>query len=320
MAIFVADKGVLLVKSEGANYGVDAAPVAADFIIAQDIKVDLAGIELKRDALLPVEGKMPSEMYEGAAKISFKTHLFATATPSNSHPLEPLFTAASMPEGAVSGVNQYLLTVASDGATGSVTIYFYHGGRLYKLLGMCGSLKATCKVGELIELEWNFDGHWTVAGISDTAFPSLSGATMPGSPVRFAGATFSVNDLLLTVANCTIDFGQKVVGRKDPAGTNGIGRYWVESIGPKASIDPQAEALATHNPWTDASTKVVGDLVLDVVVATVHHKISVTSLQLMWPKPGERDGLQTYAIEGVARATDEETTFTAFVQFDITGG
>jgi hypothetical protein len=170
------------------------------------------------------------------------------------------------------------------------------------------------KVGELFEMEWEFSGNWALAGISDTAFPSLSGMPTLGAPLRFAGAVFTFDGAALKIANCKIDFGQKVVGRKDPAAVNGIGRWWVESIEPKASLDPQADALATYNPWQKAVEKDLGTLIMRVTAGSVIHKFQVTNMQPSWPKPGERDGLQAYAIDATARASAEDVGYSALFE------
>jgi hypothetical protein len=313
MAIFEADKAVLLAKIEG-TYNQDPGPAAANLIVAHDIKVDPTGVELKRDALLSVEGKLPSEMYEGPVKITFKTHLFAVAAPGSAIVLGPLFKGVSMAETLGSGYSRYTLALASDGNTASLTFYFYHGGRLYKATGCCGGLKVDAKVGELFEMEWEFSGNWALAGISDTAFPSLSGMPTLGAPLRFAGAVFTFDGAALKIANCKIDFGQKVVGRKDPAAVNGIGRWWVESIEPKASLDPQADALETYNPWQKAVEKDLGTLIMRVTAGSVIHKFQVTNMQPSWPKPGERDGLQAYAIDATARASAEDVGYSALFE------
>jgi hypothetical protein len=272
-----------------------------------------------------VEGKLPSEMYEGPVKVSFKTHLFAAAAPVGSHALAALFAAASMAESAITGGKKYTLAVAADGATPSVCFYFYHGGRFYKALGCCGSLKVNAKAGELFELEWEFTGRWAATDVTDTAFPSLASMPTIGAPVRFVSATMTMTRVpdgvsypatVMAAANSVVDFGQKVIGVKDPAAVDGVARYWVESFETKASIDPQTAALADFNPFTAAGWKHMWQLDVDVVVATVHHHIIVTYMQLLWPKPGERDGLQTYALEAVGRAADEAAGYVASIQFN----
>ena len=328
MAIFKADKAVLLAMLEE-EYGADPLPEAANLIIAHDIKVDPAGIEAKRDALLSVEGKLPSEMYEGPVKVSFKTHLFCAISYFAAHVLSPLLQAASFVEEVdiESECVNYTLTKAADGATPSVCFYFYHGGRFCKALGCCGSLKVNAKAGELVELEWEFTGRWAATDVADEAFPSLTGKPTVAHPLRFVGASeFTLGGIAMAVANCVIDFGQKVVGRKDPAAVDGIARYWVESFEPKTSIDPQAAALSAYNPFAVAKAKTLGTLTMVVrgiylERQTSHphdHLFSITNLQTSWPKPGERDGLQTYALEATARAADPATPYVAL--FKISNG
>lgn len=313
--LYQSDKGILLVKAES-SYGVDASPTGANLILAEDIKFEPQGKTEERKSLIPVEGKLASKSIGQELKLAFKTELRIPDTHGNAPDIAPLLEAASLTEAIVGNVS-YTASIIENLATPSVTIYFYNDGRLHKLVGgIVSSLKLSGKVQEKAMLEWEVRGIWADSHTSNASNPSLSSKPSLDPPAIFRGESVSFAGKALTIENATIDFGINAIARKDAAAASGIQRFAVASIVPKVTLDPEIEPTATWDPYALWLANTLGALVLTFHTANGLARFTIGKAEIQLPKEGSRDSIQTWGLDLIARAEDENTGISAILQYE----
>jgi hypothetical protein len=317
MAVYQADRAVLLIKAETV-YATDPTPAAANLVYAEDIKCDLQGQEFPSKSAMGVQGKLASEIVEGPAKFTFKTKIRPPKSVGTAATVNALLGAAGFVE-TTSTNKIYTLTRATEGDTASCTIYYYKGGRFYKVTGCCGSVKITGKAGEPGYYEWDFMGFWSADTVADVAIPSLIGHTTLLAEGFLKGADCVVLGAhTMAVETVAIDFGIKVAKRSSANALTGVLRYWVQDYETKASIDPEVLALATFNPWTVVTGKTLQTLTTRFYDSGGNYvKVEITQMAIAeFPKEdGEREGLMTDQLSLVARAADADTPYTVVITY-----
>lgn len=200
----------------------------------------------------------------------------------------------------------------------SVTIGVFEDG-IYKVLaGAVGNFKIVCPAGEIAMIEWEFKGVWqavTDAAIIAPTYPTYV-------PLRFGNGTITYQAANLIVENVTIDAGNEIILREDPATTAGFISGLIVSRRPMISVNPEAALVAAN-----AASDVFGDWVGHTegafscaidgptgVVTNGNITIAAPKAQITNVQESDRNGLLVHDLEmhcnKNAATADQELTVT----------
>lgn len=260
----------LLAKSEGASYGVDAAPsnvtdgVRLSRRLWSNIQIDYQW-ENRRDdvssgSIIPAKPALPR-----GRKVKVEVFWEVKGAGSDAVPeAAPLYIASGLPETDGSSVFDY--GPVTSGTKGSATLWCYAGGVLFKVVGCRGHFRWPIVVGEVAV------HHFTMFGtmIAEPATTSLASITYD-SPEPIAGVNTALaiegwspewlsGELDLT----GVDPEVMISGNVGPASwTDGIASFDFGSINPMFRISARKVALATYDPYA-------------VIKARTSHTLSMT--------------------------------------------
>ena len=291
-------KAVILAKTE-VTYGTDPTPVAAtDAILTSKPTFKAIGAKRERDVVLPYYGKLPSINVGEGLQLSFSVELRgAGALPDTPPRIGALIRACNFIETTdstpASENTIYAPNSAEDGE--GVTLYFYIDGVLHKALGCVGTFKISAKVNEIAKIDFEFTGLYAGTHASDTAFPTPTFGDAAIPPI-FRSASFSLHSYSAIIDTLDIDIANAIAKRTDANSATGIYRYFISGRDIKGGCDPEAVALATHNPWTlwDASTSGA----LSVTIGETSQNRCIITMPSIVPDTieyGEREGIVTHA-------------------------
>lgn len=291
-----ANKHLILAKIESV-YGTDPTPaVASNAIITRGMpQFEPVAQQRSREVSLGYFGELAPINVGEAWKISFSTELKGSGSAGTASRYGCLFRACNMTEAISAGVS-VSYTPNSTFLGESVTLYFYRGLVLHKMVGCVGNWKTTLKAGEIMVVDWEFTGLYAgPSDASDVAFPSPTHESV--SPAIWDDANVVINSIdTLVLEEMMLDLGNVVSKRPDANSTyKGVGRYFISNRMSKGSMNPEVEALSTFNPWSlfDATTLFnletkptgsAGNIV----------EIVVTGANLEAPKYGERENINAY--------------------------
>jgi len=283
----LTNKAVMLIKQE-TTYGVDAVPtVANDLTVVSNPNVELQGKTLEKKVVMPTSGKLPGVNIEEGVKITFTADLVIT---ESGFPLTKMFEACNMVSTVLGG--EQTLKPKTQLLGKSLTIYYYKDTLLHKAIGCVGSAKIKAKVGEIITVEFEYQGM--NAGISDVTFPS--NVVIPDyTPVVCRDAVVSLGGTQVIAESFNLDLGNAINKRVDRSKDTGIAGYFILSREIKGDFDPEITSSAVLNSWKNSETKAVELTVTATVgVAVVQFKVILPKTTYEIPKLADREGIATY--------------------------
>ena len=180
----------------------------------------------------------------------------------------------------------------------SATIGIHQNGIFKKLAGAVGTFKIVCPAGKVAMIEWEFTGVWQA--VTDT---TIIAPTYPtDTPIRFASATVTYDSVVQVVENVTIDAGNEVIMREDPATAGGFISGLIVSRKPMITTNPEATLVATDDPFGDwlAASEAVFSCGLDGPTGLVTNGtivISAPKAQIINVQEGDRNKLLINEIE-----------------------
>jgi hypothetical protein len=240
------DRYAALIKIED-EYGVDAVPVpATDAILTDEPKISVLGRTLKRASSKLTMGNIPGLNIGEGLKLTFNSEVKGSGTAGTPPRHGALHRACNMTESivAVTSVTYKPNSAAGNvDAAESVTIYFYYGGLLFKLLGARGNMTVNLTAKEYGKFGWEFTGIY--GGPVDSSIPVCTFDT--AVPPRFINAAFTFDSYAAVINALSLDLGNKVAARIDANAPTGIVEYAVMDRAPKGKIDPEIAALATKD-------------------------------------------------------------------------
>lgn len=174
----------------------------------------------------------------------------------------------------------------------TLTLGLYENGMLKRLRGAVGNLVIKGDTGLPVMLEWTFTGVWV--GATDVTILAPTYPTR--SPIRVANGTISIGSWAPCFSNITLDTGNVIMPRSciTPTDGSGIHAYMISDRLPTATLDPEANLVATSNAdvygdWLGGEEDTFSLVVKDAqdTITFAGPKFQRTNVQ-----EGDRQGLQ----------------------------
>lgn len=291
--MFQADKSLITAKIES-PYGTDPTPAVAteSLIVKGEPAFEVLGSSRSREVAMPFFGRLKGVNVGDGLKIAFTTelkHSGVAATPSR---YGPLFRACNMTE-TINGNVIYVLNSTLGGD--SITIWFYIGGVLHKINGARGTFKLNMKAGEICTVDWEFTGLYA-DNAADIAQPAATHETI--APIICNQLGFTYSSWGGVIEELMLDIGNVVSLQKDVnAANNGVGQYFISNRESKGSMNPEAVALGTLNPWDIWDQTTAANIALDITASAGNDfGITVTGANIEIPKYGNRENVLTWEL------------------------
>lgn len=239
----------ILAKLE-TSYRTDPTPTAgANAIAVIDMTITEQSPPVERQAQVGNLSNLPSLLGERFVDITFKVEMLGSGTAGTAPRSGALLLACAMDETIVSNTSVTYDPISTS--LSSITIWAYIGGRVHKVTGCVGSVKAVCEAGQFMIYEFNFQGYRS-ANPSVASIPSLTldvttaicknGTLSWDSRTTLVGKTFEW-DMVNTIAK-----------RPDLSDANAIAGFQVTDRKPTFSFDPETQIETSYDFRGDALT------------------------------------------------------------------
>lgn len=289
--MFQADKSLILAKIESV-YGTDPTPAEATeaLIVKGEPSYEVLGSSRSREVAMPTFGRLKGVNVGDGLKISFVTELKHSGTANTASRYGPLFRACNMTQAIDSTV---IYTPNSTMLGESITIYFYRGGVLHKLVGCRGTFQLNMTAGEICTVSWEFTGLYA-DNAADVAQPAATHEAI--APVICDELAFTYDGWSAVIEALTLDIGNTVSPQKSAnAANSGIASYFISNRESKGSFNPEAVALATKNIWDIWGQTTAANIALDITASAGNDfAIAVTGANIEIPKHGARENALTW--------------------------
>lgn len=247
---------VLLAKIE-TTYGTDSAPVAANAILAKNVRLmPMEGNDLDRELEMPWDGNSGTIPIDLHTKISFEIELEPSGTAGTAPGWGTLLRMSSCAQTIAAGTSVTYNKISSGRESG--TIYLYIGGTLHALRGSRGNCVLEVNAQGIPYLKFEFTGLWTKPSASTAPTPDLTAFKDPVVATTANTPTFTIAGSSFVLRSFKLDFGNKV----EPSFL--IGSESVEITGAQDSIEARvrAQPLASFDPYQKAIDQAKDALVL----------------------------------------------------------
>jgi hypothetical protein len=300
---------VILVKIEPTP-GSDASPLASANAVQvmTNAVISPQGEEVARDnvrATMSPDGHITTGLYN---TIPLDVELKGSGTAGAAPDFGPLLRACGFSEDVTADTSvAYSPVTLTPSSQESVTIYFYEDGVLHKMVGCRGSVSLSASVNGIATLSFSMSGMWVDPG--DVALPDAVLSEIVPPVVEDLGLT--VGGYTPSVNSLSFDVGNTVSQRKDVNAEGGIAGFFISARTTSGSIDPEAVALGTFNPWSlwkdgtrAALAATIGSVAGNICALTA------PAIQYKAPSYSEREGLRTYDLPFSCTGDDDELTLT----------
>lgn len=248
--VLLKRKAVLLAKLEG-TYGVDSTPAAADdALLTIDIDPSRTFTPIERNVQISSMTRKQSVGAERYTTINFQTELYGSGAAATAPRLGALFQACAMSETVTSPTDVTYAPTSSS--LKSCTIYVYLDGLRHIVTGCVGSFKITCTAGSPAMIDWTFMGIYSAKTDTALASPTFE-STVDNIPICVS-AGLQYNSTSLVVNEATIDMQNQIAKRPSINSSTAIAGFQITDRKPTATIDPEAELVATIDFETDVLT------------------------------------------------------------------
>ncbi len=207
----------------------------------------------------------------------------------------------------------------------TLTIALYEDGLKKSLAGAVGNFKIVCPAGGIAMIEWEFQGVWQA--VTDTAIIAPTYPT--DTPLRFGSGVITYQAAALVVDNVTLDAGNQIILREDPATASGYVSGLIVDRKPTITCSPEAALVAA-----DAASDVFGDWVghtegafsckIDGPTGAVSNgdiTFSAPKAQITNVQEGDRNGLLVHELELACNkngaTADQEVSITFTDKADV---
>ena len=209
-------KAIMAIKVEAVS-GTPETLAAADAFRASDISIDddvkmAARSGVKESSLSPLGDVAGPKI----GKISFKIELKGSGAAGTAPEYGECLKAAGMSETIVAVTS---VTYKPSDQASTYTLAVYEDGVKYFIAGACGTVKFSCKHGEIMVAEFEMTGLYQEPLLAAMlASTSLDTTT----PKPFIGATATTwNAIAMIIADAEFDLANTVTMRPDVSKTNG---------------------------------------------------------------------------------------------------
>jgi len=298
---------LLLAKIE-TTYGVDASPAAVNAMLIKDVELTpLEAETIDRELVKPFLGASETITSGAHVSLSFKVEHQGSGTVATPPAYSELLRACGLAEVITAAVSVEYLP-ASDNFE-SVSLYFYMGDNLHKLIGARGNVKASLEKG-IPYLEFNFIGLWADPSKILAPTPDWSAFKKPTPTGKGVTSGFSLLGFAAKPYKVSVDVGQEVKYIET------LTTETIELSDRKSSGSVSIEAPDTdiHNYFLDAKNDVLGSLSIQHgQSAGLICKIDCPRVQIASPKYADNDGTTALDMDLVlipTAAGNDEIKFT----------
>lgn len=212
MAIYEREMTLLL--NTEASYGVMPALVAADAILASDVRImPMEGEDLSRNLELPAmgaQGTLPVNLH---AKISFKVELTPSGTAGAAPIVGKLLRACGCAEVVTNGVSVAYNPVTNGHE--SVAVHLWYSGTRYAVTGARGDATIRVNASGIPVLEVELTGLFTQPTDAARVTASVASqlANVPVVATTANTPTFTLNGVACVMRSFSLKMGNKVEPR-----------------------------------------------------------------------------------------------------------
>lgn len=292
-AIQLFERRTLLLKIESV-YGTDPTPTeAANAMVTMEGSCKLLADKLDRKLDRDYFGSDPFVLVGKRAEIEFDFDLLGHATPGTAAPCAPILRACGMAETLVPATSATYKPVSSGFAAG--TIYFFHSGLLFKVVGSRGTISVDFSVKQWPKAKARFIGLIAAATPTEVA-PGAVTVTAFQTPPAVETETFSLT-VGGTALNATAFMLEQSNELQIYEGSEAR-EVSIKERMPNGTFTIFQEVLATFNPWTLANNHTLNDIA--VVVNGGAGKIvtiNVDRAQFEYPEVTDSDGAAAWAVK-----------------------
>lgn len=304
-------RSIVLIGLES-SYGIEPSSVNIPIITVGDPNFELVTNVKERNVTTKSFGTVaPTVNYKGA-KLSFKTELKGAGSSSATPPVfAPILIAAGMTETIepLEDGGSCSYTCSDIMETASLTVYYYHGATIHKMVGCVANIKMDFAAGDIMYMDVELQGLVPEDNIiADTSIPNVTYSTV--KPYVYRDSSFNFGSITdLKISKLSIDMGNEIAERPDPSSTYGINRYYIKNRNIKISFDPEKELLSKFNPYALHINQTETNIVTVINEGSEGNEIGIyaKNVTIDAPKHGERDGIITYEIAGVCRIKPDVT-------------
>lgn len=284
-------KMALLHKIEAA-YGTDAAPAAADAIIATNVNITpIEAEEVSRDLLLPYMGQQGVTLEGQHAKIEFDVEIAGAGAAGTVPRYGSLLRVAGMAEVVDPGVSVTYQIVEDDTESGS--LYFVSDKVQHVMLGCRSTWTASWAPKAIPRFRFSMIGMLgTITDIGAMPAVTMAGWTTPAT-VSKATTTMSLHGWPSVAESLSVDFGNVLT----PQFLIGDEEMMIGDRSCSGTAVVRATSLAEVNWFDRALQRTRGALTL------VHGteagnivELNAAAVEIGKPTQGERDGLVNYSL------------------------
>lgn len=239
----------ILVKTES-TYRTDPTPTAATNAMAvSDFQLTEQEPPAQRPAQVGNLSRLPSILGERSIEMSFKIENLGSGVAGTAPRLGALLRACGFGETVLSSTS-----VTYEPITDSIescTIWAYIGGRLHKITGCRGTVKAVCEAGQFMSFEFNMMGYRSAAPTVAT-IPTL---TLDSTTAVCKGGTLSYNSkTTLTAKTFMFDMANTVSKVMDLSDANALFSFEITDRNPSAEFDPVTQVETSYDFRADVLT------------------------------------------------------------------
>lgn len=253
----------LQAKSEGASYGVDAAPTTTDAVriarrLGSQIELDYEWENLRdevaNNSIIPTDPALPRGR-RAKVTIDWEVKGAGSDVPPEA---APLYIGCGLPE--VDGVSMFDYGPLTSGTKGSATLYCYAHGLLIKVVGARGHPTWPLVVGEVAVHRFVMFGM-VVTDPTTASVPANSYDT--NEPIAGVNTALTIGAWTPAWISGELDLtGVDPVLLKSGNATDGIASFDFGTSDPTFRLMAEKVALATYDPMADRKAQTARTLAM----------------------------------------------------------
>ena len=298
----LVNREVILFKVE-AVYGTDIVPVEGDdAILVENPSWSNEGLRMNERPAVRANIGMLQQIYGGRLEtVTFDVELKGSGGAVDDPPeISPILQACGFLE-TINAAADVTYTPASTGHK-SGSLYYFRDGIRQVLLGCRGNVSFNLETGAIGKMSVTLTGH--VAEPTDVALAAPTYTT--NVPPALINVPFTIGAFAAVINALTFDMSNTVAMPPDISATDGYSEIQLTQRDVNGSYDPEAELMATEDPYTDLSAGNTLALTTGVIGSGVgqEYQIDMPVVYYRDMSPGDRDGVRTYDIPfGAAEST-----------------
>jgi hypothetical protein len=271
--------------------GTDAAPLAADAIVALNVTfTPIEGEEVSRDLLLPYMGNQGMILNAQVGRIEFEVELAGSGAAGTPPKYGSLFRAAGMAQTLTASVSAAYTIV--EAAIDSSTLHFNSDGVRHVFLGSQADLSVTFNARGIPRSRFTLIG--ILGTVSDAALPtfSMTGWTTP-VPVNKANTVLTLHGFTCIAESVELNLGNTLT----PRSLIGDERILISDRSSTGTVVVEATTIAEIDWFSRVRNRTRG--ALSLVHGTVPGnivEIAAPAVEIGRPTQGQTDNIVNYSM------------------------